>query len=117
MFEFFRKIGRAIKNAWPWLKWVALFIVALVGFLVFKRSYKQLDILFHKSNILEKKKEIARLENQRKVLLAEFDKNEDEIKYIDARISDINDDMKTIDAMIKEMSPEEKLEEFKRLGY
>jgi uncharacterized membrane protein YgaE (UPF0421/DUF939 family) len=113
-----------LKKAYAWCKrnirWILAAIgvvIAVVVAIIMRADKKQIEKLLIESKVLKVQRDISYLEGK-KAVLAEKEGNVDaEIAKIDTRIAELDAALKAKNGAIDKMSMEDRLAEFKRLGY
>lgn len=115
---------KTLKKIFVWIKdhlvlvgtLLASVVIAVLYFML-GRSKKNEEILEHKNKILEASGEIRRLEGIKEAIKSSENVVDEEIKKLDDHINSLNAEIEDRKKKISEMSAEEKLDEFKDLGY
>lgn len=117
------KLKNWYSQAKNWLcknkKWVAAglaFIGAIIVGIIYKSGGKSL-LQQKKIEVMTYEREATRLEGQRDMIREREGENSEVIKEIEVRIKAVNDDIVRVRAEVDKMTAEEKLKEFKKLGY
>ena len=115
------KIKNFCRVNWKYL----VYIISLLGIFIlgnffykrFKSSGKSLLIKQFQYELAKNENEISFLEGKRSVIKEQEGEVTDEIEYLDGRINSLKASMDSKKKEINRLTAEEKLEEFKRLGY
>lgn len=106
-----------MKRNWKWVVGALVILVAILAGIRYRKYFRKAQINEHKIKVLRAEREIARLEGKRNVIRRQEGEVAGEIQAIDAEIETLNKKIVESSVEIKRMTSQEKLDEFKRLGY
>jgi len=112
-----KRAWRFLKRHWKWAVGGLAILLAMLAGIRYRKYFRKAQINEHKIKVLQAEREVARLEGKREMIRKQEGTVEADILAIDAEIVALNKKIEESGGEVKRMTSQEKLDEFKKLGY